>query len=587
MSLTEISVRGVRKPVVRYVYLVQDLSDAARMGGTSDNTYTTYQTAYNAADALQLLVGGVVIILIGNITNTAAGSCSTPTWNPNVHLQGINSIVSRVGSTVITTATPITIRVNGLGLVGGITAEGGISINIVNSQVLVGTLNTSSATGNGGTLVVTGSNSNVSNLNTQSTAGNSGNITLVACSNLQVGGIFQTSSVGNVGSLSFTTVNNTTVGTITRTATSAVNNTTIGDFGIGNSENIIFQNAITISITNPLSTGTINVYIGRSNQSIMFSNTVNILGCTTSARSDVGLDLQFINCVFNNALLVNTTGTFISERGGWIKRLDMQDCKFFVRARFVNWPINPQTTDPLLFGLTVTIKDCSFFPLSAFGGGVYFQNNDVGYSEFLIKDCESNDTTVGISLGTNIVTPPVIPWMIDNEYIDYQNVKAYISIQTYDPVLNPAPYCAILNNCNGGALILDAYEDFNFQVNMCNYDYVGYQWGHGALPLTRPWYINNSRMGAGTGGGNFSFNWGGIGGPLDLIIKNSYFGFYTDVLNPQIVSIPAAYNSFIESISDVGSTSTYTGTLFTSTIRRLVTEVVVGLTLNNSYDDAY
>lgn len=583
MGQTDIRIAGVRKPIVRYVYLVQEVSDSARMGGTMDNTYTTYQAAYNAADALQILLGGAnrVGIMVGATIAGTVGNCSVATWNPNVFLVGIHRLLSAVGPTIITTVSLTTLRAKDITM-STISSEGGININMENVGIF-GALNTNSTTGNAGPITVSGYNSSTGNISATSTAGNSGNITINASDTMIISQILQTSSLGNVGSLAFNNVNNSTIGAITRTATDPVGNWTIGQWGISNSANNNFS-TITTFITNPLSTGTIDIFIGRTNQNNTFNGAVTIQGCPTGARSDVGLNLQFINCTFNNPLLVNSSGTFITERGGWIKKLDMQNCKFFLRARFVNWPINPQTTDPILFDLTVTIKDCTFFPLSGLGG-LYFQNNDIGYTKFLIKDCESNDPSVGISLGTDVISPPVIPWMIDSEYIDYQNVKSFISIQTYDPYLNPAPYNAILNNCNGGSLFLAAYEDFNFQVNMCNYDYAGYEWGHGALPLTRPWYINNSRLGAITG--NPTFNWGGIGSTLDFVIKNSYFGFYTDILNPQAVSLLAAYNSFIESISDVGSTTTYTGTLFTSTIRRLVTEIVAGLTFNNSYDDAY
>lgn len=585
MSLTEISVRGVRKPIVRYVYLVQDLSDAARMGGTSDNTYTTYQAAYNAADALQLLIpGSLVVILVGATTSAAVGNCSTPNWNSNVSLVGINSLVSRIGTTTITTVSAISMRVKDIGI-GGVTSEGGITINMDSSQILLGTLNASSATGNGGNITVSGSNSNCSNVNTQSTAGNSGNIIFSLCSNMVIGSIFQTSSVGNVGSLAFSNVYNSTVGAITRTATSAVNNTTIGDFSIGNCENIIFQNTISISITNPLSTGAINIFIGRSNQSIMFSGQVNILGCTTGARSDVVIDLQFINCVFNNQVNVNNSGTFITERGGWIKRLEILDCKFYHRARFVNWPINPQTVDPVFGGdLLVNIKDCSFAK-GINNAGFVFQNNDASYALFEIKNCESDDFNVGIAIQVNVTTPPVITFMLDGGFIDLQNIKSNMFIMTMDPVVNSAPENCVLNNCNGYAGSFETWEDFNYAFNFCNFENTGYGYGFGSIPLTKPFYIRNSRM-ASNGYLGFTINSGGIG-VLDFVIKNSYFGFYTDILNPLTVSTSAVYNSMIESVADVGSTSSFTGTLFTSTIRRLVTEIVAGLTFNNSYDDAY
>lgn len=591
MALTDIKVPGVRKPIIQYVYLVQDVSDAARMGGTPENTYTTFQSAYDAADALQILLGGTnkVVILVGVASVLGIGNCVVTDWNANVILVGLQKETSVIGSITVTGANPATITLKDITLGSSLAALGissppGLTLFMENAQV--GTVTTTAAGTNSGSLTITAVNSRTGSvISNNTTSGNSGNITFTNCSNLTTDLINQVSNDGNVGTFTMTRVYDSSVALLTRNALSAVNNTTLGDFAISNCANVIFGSNITMSIINPASTGTNNVFIGRSNRSIMFSGVVSILGCSTGARSDVSMNIQLVNCVFNNQLNINNAGVFVTERGGWIKNLYIQDCKFYHRARIVNWPINPQTVDPVGGGdLIFDIRDCSFAK-GVTSAGLYIQNNDVSYGLFTIKACESNDFNVGIALGIDITVPPVITWMLDGGYIDIQNVKSNLSVQTYDPVLNSAPYCAIISNCNGNALYLAPYEDFNFKINMCNYDYTGYEWGHGVLPLTRPWYINSSRLGAETG--NFSFNWGGAGGPLDLVIKDSYFGFYTDVLNPQTVSLLSVYNSFIESIADAGSTSTYTGTLFTSTIRRLLTESVAGLTLNNSYDDAY
>lgn len=584
MSLTEISVRGVRKPIVRYVYLVQDLSDAARMGGVPENTYTTYQAAYNAANALQLLLGGTnrVGIMVGVTTAAVVGSCSATSWNPDVFIVGLHRSLSNIGPTTITTVAATTIRVKNI-TVGGINSEGGININMENAGVF-GALNTASTTGNAGSITITAINSSTGNLGATSTAGNSGNILINNCSNIVVGTINQTTSLGNVGTFILNAVSNSTLGTITRTATDPVGNWSIGTFSMINCRGNVFSN-ITMSITNAASTGTIEVFINRTNQANIFNGTVSILGCTTTSRSDVGIDLEFNSCVFNQPLLVNTTGTFISERGGWIKRLVMQDCESHIRTRFVNWPLNPHDTDPVLFDLNVIVKDCEFYPLSTLSGGFYFQNNDVGYATFLIKDCESNEFNVGIRVGVNVTTPPVIPFMIDGAFIDYQNVKSNISISTADPIVNTAPYNCIINNCNGYWGYFEAYDgDFNFQLNFCNFTTASYGEGFGGItPLTKPFYINSCNMGAQSG--YFTLNGGTAG--INFIIKNSQFTVWTDVLNPLTFLIPSVYNSLIESVADVGSGSSFTGTLYTSTIRRLVTETVAGVVLNNSYDDPY
>jgi hypothetical protein len=75
MSLTDIRVANKSLPIARYVYLVQDASDSIRMGGVPGNTYTTFQAAYDAANTLQLALGGTnrVVIMVGNTTAAAVG----------------------------------------------------------------------------------------------------------------------------------------------------------------------------------------------------------------------------------------------------------------------------------------------------------------------------------------------------------------------------------------------------------------------------------------------------------------------------------------------------------------------------------
>jgi hypothetical protein len=72
---------GASLPIVHYVYLVADSSDATLMGGTSSNVYTTFQTAWDAAVAIATLnpsyqvlikVGVITAAQSGNVTATGA-----------------------------------------------------------------------------------------------------------------------------------------------------------------------------------------------------------------------------------------------------------------------------------------------------------------------------------------------------------------------------------------------------------------------------------------------------------------------------------------------------------------------------------
>ena len=135
---------GTSLPIVRYVYLVQDSSDAVRMGDVASNTYTTFQAAYNAADALQVALGGSnkVIIQVGNtIASTVGNLVLLTNWNTNVMLCGVASFVSNVGNITAQNASG-----NGFSL----------GVNTVNPvklfNVTIGTISTNAtgATGNSG-----------------------------------------------------------------------------------------------------------------------------------------------------------------------------------------------------------------------------------------------------------------------------------------------------------------------------------------------------------------------------------------------------------------------------------------------------
>lgn len=93
--------------IKRWVYLVGDAGDAARLGGTGANVYTTAQTAYTAADALQVGLGAnqVVGIMVlqtvttinnGQYTSSVGGITLSAAWNAKVFLIGVSPRVSMI-----------------------------------------------------------------------------------------------------------------------------------------------------------------------------------------------------------------------------------------------------------------------------------------------------------------------------------------------------------------------------------------------------------------------------------------------------------------------------------------------------------
>ena len=95
-------------PTVRYVYLVQDTADVDKMGGSSKNVYSTFQAAYDAANALQVSLAGsnIVCIKVGNISSAAAGDLTlTADFNRFVQIEGLSPVSSILGNIIATNAS--------------------------------------------------------------------------------------------------------------------------------------------------------------------------------------------------------------------------------------------------------------------------------------------------------------------------------------------------------------------------------------------------------------------------------------------------------------------------------------------------
>lgn len=550
--------------VVRYVYLVNDASDATKLGGTANNVYTTFQAAYDAANTLQVALGGLnrVIIMVGNTVAATVGNLSlSASWNTLVNIVGIGKERSLLGNITVTgvfTCNPTIINA----AVGNITAEGGISILLNNS--VVGTLNTSSTTGASGNIAISNSN------------------------NSTIGSITSSSILGNVGTLTFSNCNNITITaavSMTQTATTGTFN--IGLFSMTNCYSIRFGSTVTITMASSDNTGTIaGVNINVTNQDIIFSSNFRVTGYAnnTNTSSDVVIiTFACFNCYFISLFINNRTTGFNTWEGGSVTTLNFQKCVFRSRVR-----ISYNNTTEVTTGATFRMFDCQLLG-STDGSSLdfYVLTKDISFDSFVIQGIESNFQGSagydGLSVSNVAITTPTVPFTIDGVSAIFSNINGYsFLLDLYNPTIANSTYDAIVSGCNCTNLSLQIAEgDINFKVvdssASNNYYLIDYA-GSGVPPIKRTELI----------GCNFNNDFTDLSfyGQIPVTLKNSYLGYYTNILNPQTQDI-VSYNSFIESFAETGSVTTWTGIFNTSTLRRLITDDVIGVTFNNSYDEAY
>lgn len=226
-------------PIVRYVYLVQDASDATRMGGTADNVYTTAQAAYNAALALQTLNGGIVVIRVGNITQASSGNISL---SANM-LNNISNHIAFEGSGINSN-------------IGDIVSNG-FNVNLRGNNIKFGNITTTSNSGaNSGTVTITLTNSTVGNISTTpATTGNPATVSITS-KFLVIGDI---STSGNESSSASTI---TIVGNVISIQNLSANGGLVGDTN-GNRISLIGDIIGAISAVNLTATGNDNGNGGR------------------------------------------------------------------------------------------------------------------------------------------------------------------------------------------------------------------------------------------------------------------------------------------------------------------------------------
>lgn len=268
---------GSSIPIVRYVYLIQDISDASMMGGTSKNVYTTFQSAYDAANTLQISLGtnSVVVILVGNtiatinglgtITNSVGNLILNANYNPRVRISGINPSVSVLGDIIAT---------NNSGNGFNIGTSSYLSFSI--SNVRLGNLSSSATgtSGNSGFMVLNTFNCILGNITS--------NITNVSNTTGSGGGILINSSIGNT---TITSINNSSVGSLSTSGIiSLQGNLLIGNLQGANSN---LGSSVTIGTGVNITNLNINVIGTTPNNISITRSTLGTVNITSPGNSTI------------------------------------------------------------------------------------------------------------------------------------------------------------------------------------------------------------------------------------------------------------------------------------------------------------
>jgi len=338
---------GTSLAIVRYVYLVQDSSDAVRMGGTPSNVYTTFQTAYDAANALQVSLGGTntVVILVGNTTAATVGNLTlTANYNRFVLIKGINLQSSILGNIIATNATG-----------NGFTVGNAIAPVLI-TDVTIGTISTNAtgATGSSGAVTMRLTNVQLGNISTAitnvlNTTGNGGTVSaasntsnFAAFGNIATSSRSSTTNAGNVAinisSFSFgqiTTANGNLNGAVSLTAQAGffgtrvlvsslgggsvgftMQNGQISQLDLSTPGNITISEAVvgTLTVVNTSPTLTPNTLTITDSRLInrVVSNYLTVIKAKLSSFDsieDVGDNSIISNCVFDGVSTLGISST--------------------------------------------------------------------------------------------------------------------------------------------------------------------------------------------------------------------------------------------------------------------------------------
>lgn len=562
---TDIRVAGDRLPIIRYVYLVEDASNAARMLGNSSNVYLTTQSAYAAADALQSLLGGStkVVILVGNTTAaTVGGLALTANYNSNVEWIGISATDSIIG-TVSSGTFSLNIKFTDM-TVGTVSSSSGAVTLTAFNCVFGSTITTA-----GGAVTMT-MRACTAGAITTTTAGAtaSGNVSITSCSNSAFGAITQGATAANVGTLTITTCNDITLGAVTRNQASTTTSFSVGLVNVSSSEGIRFS-TFTSTMAFATSTGAIaGLTIGNTNRDVSFSGAVSILGHNVAnVASDVSVSaITLYGVTFLNTFHVNSSGASgvytTAIRGGKIGSLTLDYCVFHNVTSFGYHTI-------AIAGGTIDINACDFVGTATYGLRILW--NKTTLTRFIINRITAlNASLSGFSMGAeNTGTSSAFSQQL---VLRWSNIKDMVIGLLATTAGTEATPNYLLQNCNlpgtNNAIALYKVNEVVKLADCTIEDGINLENSSGAS-------ASNSLI---YGGGKVRLIDAGAG----LVAITTRNAFVTGQLQNLSSYTFLSYGSTLDFfLNGTGTTYTITGTLWTSTLVKHVA-ATDSTTLNNS-----
>lgn len=425
--------QGSALPRVRYVYLVQDQSDLLRMGGTPLNVYKTAQTAYDAANALQLALDvsspatapNKVVIEIGAVQESVVGGILlTSNYNQNVELNGISGNISTTN--ILSQISFIDGRVagsNGLN----------ITVHMRNVSIAGNIISTSNSGGNGGNITIFADNANAASVNASSLLtgnGSGGTIRINASgSTLLSEGIFQCSTISSNG------------------------------FGTGSGGSLLLGNVIT--------SGNISVNGGASGNSgdiTVFGTLCNISGIvTTNNAAGTVSGVTISKGATVNAITQNntSTATFLSD--------NLTDCSItnFTRTNTGGGSFNVQNLQDVRWNGT-------FLNNFSITGATTIDPSTAGIVKGIVSQSvvlTSANPTETINTITTAKMPnywPVRFFAASGLTVTFTNSGTLVCQSTLNTVLNGTAN-AVINGTNGDWVEFTKINGVIYQTNCAKY----------------------------------------------------------------------------------------------------------------------
>lgn len=522
-----------------HIYLTTDTL-AVKNGGPMNGYYSTFQNAYNAANAIQSVLGTKVTLFVQNVTAAESGNLLlTANYNSNITIVGESKFDSNLGNITVSTST-FTVSITCKNVtIGNITTEG--QINLIAEHSTIGNLTTSSTTGTSGSVIITNSlSSTIGNITATTTTGATGSI-----------------SISGTGLI---------IGNLNNSCTS-----TIADFSVGSISVFGKNNVGSVTSTKSYASGVLSLG-GFSSTETTFSGIVAFTGYVNTNGTSANVNISGFtatNCSFSNNVNINSrvTGGGTNPVGGTVTNFLLTNCNFTT----LNLHTNATTQTTLNNAI---IRNCYF------GSSFNCSYSLASYQRFEMFNCQ-----VGLINGGNIA---IYSGAVSNSSFTVGSFGAIIKNVTIngacyldigqDPLTAPRTLIddIALFNIHATDLftsIVDGDINYNFTDCSCNRFVFA---SSSTIPLTKRTKVNNCNFpGANIGGY--------ANGNILLTIYNSLYVISDTTGNQRGINVIAYNSTFDTTASSVGVTSTLAGSFNTCNVIRRAA-ITSTATLNNSFE---